>query len=209
MSGVPGRCPGDRADFAQVLRSALDTAEIRAALSVDATGRAATRLYAWALAADAEIAAAAQDEYRAYAAARATAGHRTSPAEGPPLAGGAGLPPAVLLPLVSAVSAAVLLLIGHGLLLSGTAVRFAGSVRSAGWVLAVAAVAAAALGVATPHRAAPGRDAGQAAARGPVPPESPVSADDVERARRRWQQALLERGVLPYLRRRLPDSLAP
>ncbi|MEU1306868.1 hypothetical protein ABZ443_45260, partial [Streptomyces shenzhenensis] len=66
MSGVPGLGPGDRADFEQVLRAALETAEIRSALGADPTGGAAARLRAWALAADPEIAAAAPDEYRAY-----------------------------------------------------------------------------------------------------------------------------------------------
>ncbi|RMB85385.1 hypothetical protein [Streptomyces shenzhenensis] len=202
MSGVPGLGPGDRADFEQVLRAALETAEIRSALSADPTGGAAARLRAWALAADTEIAAAAHDEYRAYTAARATAGRRTPPAAGGPPAG-SGLPPAVLLPSISAVSAAVLLLIGYGLLLTGTALGFAGSVRSAGWVLAVVAVAAAAVGLPALPRAVPDRAGEPDGARGPV------SAADVARARRRWHRALLERGVLPYLRRRLPDSLAP
>ncbi|MEU1306395.1 hypothetical protein [Streptomyces shenzhenensis] len=109
----------------------------------------------------------------------------------------------MLLPLISAVSAAVLLLIGYGLLLTGTALGFAGSVRSAGWVLAVVAVAAAAVGLPALPRAVPDRAGEPDGARGPV------SAADVARARRRWHRALLERGVLPYLRRRLPDSLAP
>ncbi|MGW3955883.1 hypothetical protein ACWEKM_34355 [Streptomyces sp. NPDC004752] len=206
MSGVSGLGPADRADFERVLRSALGTAEIRSALSADPTGRAATRLRAWALAADAEIVAAAPGEYRAYAAARATAARRTSRTEGRPPAAGSGLPPAALLPLISAVSAAVLLFIGYGLLRAETAVRFAGSVRSAGWTLAVVAVAAAALGLSTLPRALPDRAGGPTGTPGPV---SAAHAAHIEQARRRWHEALLERGVLPYLRRRLPESLDP
>jgi hypothetical protein len=43
------------------------------------------------------------------------------------------------------------------------------------------------------------------------PPDGQRLSDgvDVERARERWQEALLERGVLPYLRLHLPESLAP
>ncbi|MFE9611593.1 hypothetical protein [Streptomyces sp. NPDC006012] len=222
MSDGPGLRPEDRADFTQVVLAALDTAEIRGALTADPTGRAAPRLRTWALAAEAEIAAAVPDEYRAYLATRAVADGRRPPppARHRPTGRDLRLPPALLVPLISALSAAVLLLIGHGSRLAGAATRFAGSVRTAGWTLAVVAVAAAGIGLSalprTVLRTCGGPDTGNAPGaaprrRGPGAPAGPGgsgAAAEVERARQAWRQALLDRGVLPYLRRRLPESLA-
>ncbi|MFL4902197.1 hypothetical protein ACJ6WF_03225 [Streptomyces sp. MMS24-I2-30] len=218
-----GLCPADRADFAQVVLAALDTAEIRGALSTDPTGRAALRLRTWALAAETEIAAAVPDEYGAHVAARApTDGVRTAPpARNRPTGRDLRLPPAALMPLISALSAAVLLLIGYGLRLAGAATRFAGSVRTAGWTLAVVALAGAGIGLSALSRTVPRTDGGpdtrsapgtpprRSAPGQPAGPGGSGAAADAERARQAWRQALLDRGVLPYLRRRLPESLTP
>lgn len=82
------------------------------------------------------------------------------------------------------------------------AADFATSAVVAGWVLAGIAAVTALTGLGALLRAAlRGGDE--------TPKERPGVAADVQRARDRWQQALLERGVLPYLRHRLPEALAP
>ncbi|MEU9347700.1 hypothetical protein AB0D74_41550 [Streptomyces sp. NPDC048278] len=189
MSGAPGLRPEDRADFEAVLRLALDTADVRSVLRTDPSGRAAERLRDWSLAAAEEISAAAGDEYRDYLDARATAarapGERTGGNTVWPLL-------AVLTPLVSAGAGAVLLLVGYGLRLARVATEFAASVAFAGWVLAGTGVVAGCAGLSALLRTAlrgPGR------------------GGDVVRAREKWRQVLLERGLLPYVRRNLPESL--
>jgi hypothetical protein len=188
-----------------VLDLALALIDVRAGLCDDRGGTSMIRLRAQALEAADEMVAAAGNEYRTYCAARTEAGRRASVPGGRfPTADGALWPVlAVLLPLVSAVAAAVLLLVGYGLRLAGRAEGFAASVAMAGWMLALVAVVTLAVGLWALLRTA--------LRRRDEPPDGQRLSDgvDVERARERWQEALLERGVLPYLRLHLPESLAP
>ena len=196
MSDVSSPSARGRADFERVLRLALDTPDIRSALHADPTGRAAARLRARALEAAGEIAAVADDEYRAYRAVRDRPRDRFPLAEGTlgPLL-------LVLTPLMSTLSAAVLLFIGYVLRLATGATDFATSALTAGWVLAAIAAVTAIAGLCVLPRTA---------LRGEGPSgERPVAAADVRRARDTWQRALLERGLLPYLRRHLPEAFAP
>lgn len=172
-------------EFERLLQCALDVADIRSALRADPTGRAARRLRDQALDATEEIAAAAGDEYRDYLAAR----EARAADEG-------GLWPvlAVLTPLVAAVAAALLLLIGYGFRLADAAPRFAASVTTAGWALALTAVVTVSVGLWALVRTALRQRDGTSDAQGPD------GGTDVERARERWRGALLERGLLPYLR---------
>ncbi|MFE2964906.1 hypothetical protein ACFXKC_14780 [Streptomyces sp. NPDC059340] len=183
-------------EFERVLQCALDVVDIRSALRRDPTGRAARRLRDLALEATEEIASAAADEYRDYLAARETRDAREA-AEG-------GLWPvlAVLTPVVAAVAAAVLLLIGYGARLVEVATGFATSVVTAGWVLALTAALTACIGLwallRTALRQREGQREGTSDGRG-----EPAGGTDVDRAKERWRQALLERGLLPYLRSHL------
>ncbi|MGW5653711.1 hypothetical protein [Streptomyces humi] len=190
MSGTPGLRPEDRADFEEAVRLALATADVRSALLADPSGRAAGLLRDWALAAQDEISAVAAVEYRVYLAARNVPYGRPGSGDGTvgPLLG-------VLTPLLSAGAGVVLLLVGYGLRLAGAVTEFAASVIRAGWVLAAAAAVTGAAGVGALLWVASrgGRRQGL----------------DPLRARERWRQVLLDRGVLPYLRRRLPDVLTP
>lgn len=200
MTGVPGLAPEDREDFERVLRQALDRGDIRSALGTDRTGRAATRLRIRARSAAEEIATAAEEEYRAYRAAREAAGGRSPvPRSGRAAAHGtAGLLLAVLTPLVSATASAVLLLIGFGLRLAAPAAEFGSSVITAGWTLALLAVLTSGLSVGVLVRS------GLRGRTEPAAPQEPAGAPGAsDRARERWRQALLERGVLPWLRREL------
>ncbi|MFF7768683.1 hypothetical protein ACFZC7_19485 [Streptomyces massasporeus] len=199
--------PDDRADFEAVLHHALGTADIRAALGADPTGRAAAHLRALALAHADDIAAAAERPYRSYLAVRRAARH-----EARSLLGAGSLLPAlaVLTPLVAGTSAAALLLIGGLLHVADPLGPLTGSLIAAGWTLAlVAAVTGLVTLAAVPHTALRRRG---------VPP----AADQVEHARLVWRQELLDRGMLPHLRRHLgphpgtaitpcspPDTLTP
>ncbi|MFJ8494486.1 hypothetical protein ACIRBZ_40015 [Streptomyces sp. NPDC094038] len=191
MSGTPGLRPEDRADFEDAVRLALATADVRSALRTDPSGRAAGLLRAWALAAQDEISAVAAEEYRVYLAARSVPYGRPGTGDGT-----VGPMLAVLTPLISAGAGTVLLLVGYGLRLTGAATEFAASVVRAGWVLAAAAAVTGAAGAGALLWAA-ARGGGRSAGQGLDPLQ----------ARERWRQVLLERGVLPYLRRRLPDAL--
>ncbi|MEU0203531.1 MULTISPECIES: hypothetical protein [unclassified Streptomyces] len=205
---LPSRLsPEDRADFEAVLHLAMSSAEIRGALRPDPTGRAAAHLRAHALAHADAITAAAPEPYRTYLAVRRAARRETPP----PLGTGSLLPAlAVLTPLVSAVSAGALLLLGGLLQVAGAPGPLPGSLVASGWTLALVAAVTGLVALAAVLRTALGRPA--------VPP----APDQVEHARQAWRQALLDHGMLPHLRRHLtpypeaavtpcspPDTLAP
>ncbi|WP_230197042.1 hypothetical protein [Streptomyces coriariae] len=209
MIGGPALRPQDRVDFETVLDMALALTDVRAGLRDDLDRNSTTRLRAQALGAAEEIAAAAGAEYRAYCAVRTAVGRRASAPDGRfPAPDGAVWPVlAVLVPAVSAVAAAALLLIGYGLRLVGQGEGFAASVVTAGWMLALVAAVTTAAGLwALLLTALRGRDEPGTASPGA---RGSANGADVERARERWREALLERGVLPYLRLHLPEPLAP
>ncbi|MGX1910596.1 hypothetical protein ACWIID_17290 [Streptomyces phaeochromogenes] len=224
MAGPTRLRPEDRADFEDVLRQALSTTDIRTALLADPTSAAATRLRAQALRAVDEITAAAGDEYREYLAARAVMerGRRSRTAEEhgrpstttvgrgrqsgttvehgrqpQPADSGALLPAlAALTPPIAGTAAAVLLVLGYSLRLADAQGPMGGSLVTAGWVFALIAAASALAGLTallcTALRTRPGHG-----------DRTGASARNLHHARARWQRALLERGVLPYLRRQL------
>ncbi|QQM39009.1 hypothetical protein [Streptomyces liliifuscus] len=194
MAGPPHLRPEDRADFEDALSQALSTTDIRTALLADPTSAAATRLRAQALRAVDEITAAADDEYREYLAAHATVEHGR---QSRPTDPGALLPAlAALTPPIAATAAAVLLVLGHSLRLADAQGPMGGSLVTAGWVFALIAAASTLAGLTallcTALRARPGHG-----------DRTGASARNLHHARARWQRALLERGVLPYLRRQL------
>ncbi|KUF14901.1 hypothetical protein [Streptomyces silvensis] len=194
--------PEDRADFEWVLTLALDVTDIRTALDRGPVTPGVTALRARALADADAIAASAADEYRAYLRARAA----VMPASGTPAPSpGAArngpvaesLLPAlgVLAPLVSAVAATVFLLFGYGIRLATPASSVASTLVTAGWTSALVTVASTTVGLGallvtavrsrTSHRG---------------DPRLAVGNPEAEHARAAWHQALLERGLLPYLR---------
>ncbi|MGW0613690.1 hypothetical protein [Streptomyces sp. NPDC002788] len=198
--------PEDRADFEAVLHQAMGSADIRDIVGTGPTGRAAAHLRADALAHADAITAAAGEPYRDYLAVRRAARHEPRS----PYGTGSLLPAlAVLTPLVAAVSAAALLVLGGMLHVAGAPGPLPSSLVAAGWTLAAVAAATGLVGLAALLRTALSRH---------VPP----APDQVEHARLIWRQALLDRGMLPHLRRHLathpeaalrpcspPDTLAP
>ncbi|MGV4891907.1 hypothetical protein ACSR0Z_36160 [Streptomyces viridosporus] len=110
---------------------------------------------------------------------------------------------AVLTPVLSTAAAAVFLLLGYGLQLAGAQQPLAIALIRAGRVAgAVVVPAAAAAGTALVITAARHR----ATARHPQ-----LNTASLAQAHAAWRQALLERGLLPFLRRQLhqPPTPAP
>ncbi|MBZ3901861.1 hypothetical protein [Streptomyces griseiscabiei] len=211
----------DRADFEAVLRLALDTPDIRDALRADASGLAERRLRFRAEADADAIMAVAHAEHEAYlaalasaAGASATGGEWGAPAVDAP--GGKGDAPmvedaegrawrraadaellplvAVLTPSLAASSAAVVLVLGYLLRLTGVRGTLPGSLIAAGWTLTLFAAVSALLAFAALFRTA---------LRGHGDRERPGGP---EQARLVWRQALLYRGMLPHLRRCLHED---
>ncbi|MGW6906726.1 hypothetical protein [Streptomyces sp. NPDC054940] len=191
MAGPHRLRPEDRADFEAVLHLALSTADIRAALLADPTGHAARYLRAHALDAADEITAEAGDAYDTYLAVRSSAPHGP---EHPPSKATLLSALSVLTPLVAATSAAILLLLGYVLQLAEISGSLPASLVTAGWVLALIAAVSTLLALTALLRTALQQRHG-------VP-----SADRLEQARITWQQALLDRGMLPHLRRRISED---
>ncbi|MER5215309.1 hypothetical protein ABT063_33370 [Streptomyces sp. NPDC002838] len=189
MADPSGLRPQDRADFEAVLQLALNTPDILGALRADPTGRAATRLRALA---DAdEITAAAYGEYRTYLTCPTASAEETTPRRP---AAGLVTALAVLTPPVAASSAAVLLLLGYLLQLTDVRGTLPGSLIAAGWILTLIAALSALIALTTLlGTAIRGRGASTHPAR-------------LEQARLDWQQALLERGILPHLRRSIGED---
>ncbi|MDQ0684935.1 hypothetical protein QFZ56_003898 [Streptomyces achromogenes] len=120
-------------------------------------------------------------------------------------AAGAGAVAAVLTPVLAGTAAAIFLLVGYILRVLDPQQAFARTMLTAGW--AFGAVAAAAILVATVAllltalRNRPSLEAG---------PYSELS-EEVDQAREAWREALLERGILPFLREALtaPGAVTP
>lgn len=183
--------PGDRPDFEAVLHLALNTPDIRCALIADPSGRTTARLRLRALTDADEIAAAARKEYDTYLALHAPA-HEND--EGRP-AGNSLLPAmAVLTPAVAGTSAAVLLVLGYVLQLADTQRSLAGSLITAGWILALIAATGTLIACAALLTEAIRRHGGS---------RQPAR---LEQARLDWQQALLTQGMLPRLRHYMSEA---
>ncbi|MCC3770872.1 hypothetical protein [Streptomyces sp. UNOC14_S4] len=200
----------DTPDFEYVVQQALHFPEIRDAVRGAGTAKAPVsveQLRSMALRARAEIAATAADEYRDYLKQRtAVAGQEPAPAADAtasgPDAGGLLGALGVLVPTLAAVAAAAFLLLGYGLRLTGTQEHLADGLVTAGWTTAVIAVVAAVVSIGalllTAVRQRPAQEEDG------EPPEEPET--EVSRSRRVWQQALLERGVLPFLHSALRET---
>ncbi|WP_030671068.1 hypothetical protein [Streptomyces sp. NRRL B-1347] len=200
--------PEDRADFAWVLALALDVTEIRTALAQSPVAPDTARLRARALADADGIAATAAAEYRTYLRARAdvmpTTATGAPPAGNPPTPQGTrALLPAlgVLTPLISAVAATVFLVFGYGLRFATPRSQAATTLVTAGWVCALATAVSTGIGLCALLVTAL-----RSRARPPFDHPLPLRNPEAEQARSAWHQALLEHGLLPYLRRQLTVS---
>ncbi|MFI1164850.1 hypothetical protein ACH4UM_14825 [Streptomyces sp. NPDC020801] len=225
MNSVPQHLLNeDRQEYERILDEALRSAPHRPELAAVGKRLNPEQLRTMALNATALITAAASTEYHHYvkireelrrpAPAAPSSMQETSPAEpGGTAAGlaatvgevaetsgaGAGAVVAVLAPVLAGIAAALFLLVGYVLRMLDPAPAFAQTMITAGWVfgaVTAAAILAAAVGLLlTALRNRPSLEAGPYGGLG----------EEVTRAREAWHDALLERGILPFLREALAD----
>ncbi|MEV1048252.1 hypothetical protein [Streptomyces sp. NPDC049916] len=197
----------DRAAYANALDEVIGSPEIRQLL--DRSGTSAAWLRARALAAAPLTAAAADAEYRRFAALREELpGARRD--TGTPLSGpggqerpGAGVLAVlgVLTPVLAAVAAATFLLLGYGLRLAGSLPALAGTLVGVGWISLAVAAAASMVGIVALYRTAAGQSADG-------PPVAPTASPALDQARDAWLKALREKAIRPCLRQELTGAAA-
>ncbi|MFI9649653.1 hypothetical protein ACIHAA_25590 [Streptomyces sp. NPDC052040] len=232
MNSVPQHLLSeDRPDFERILGEALRSAPHHPDLAAVGQRLNSEQLRTMALSATALITAAAAAEYQHYVTVREDL-RRPAPS-GPPVqqntvetggddsaepdteatghglatvvgeataSAGAAAVVAVLAPFLAGAAAVIFLLVGYVLKAVNPDQAFARTLLTTGWVFgAVTAVAilvaATGLLLTALRNSSSARDAG---ARGEL-------AMEVARARAAWHEALLERGILPFLREALAD----
>lgn len=214
MNSAPHLLNEDRADFERILDETLRHAHDRPDLADVGQRLNTEQLRTMALNATSVIAATAASEYEHFAKVReefrtpagAPLGSSVlAPAAHGPGETGAGLAAvvAVLVPALAGAAAVVFLLVGSLLRLFSPVPAFSGTLLTVGWffcaVTAVGlAVAGAGLLITALRNASTQVPAGETDGSWP---------DEVSRAREAWRVAVLERGILPFLREALaaPD----
>ncbi|MET9557814.1 hypothetical protein [Streptomyces sp. NPDC006645] len=213
MNSAPHLLNEDRADFERILDETLRHAHDRPDLADVGQRLNTEQLRTMALGATSLIAAAAAAEYEHFAKVReefrTPAGPPVgdsvlSPAQAPGETG-AGLAAvvAVLVPALAGAAAVVFLLVGALLRLLSPVPAFSGTLLTVGWFFcAVTAVGLAVAGAGLLITAL--RNASTEVSAGETDGSWP---DEVSRAREAWRVAVLERGILPFLREALaaPD----
>ncbi|MFE5589282.1 hypothetical protein [Streptomyces sp. NPDC056549] len=204
MNVAPHLLTEDRAEYERVLDDALSTAHARPDLAGVGTRLTVAQLRAMTLNATALITSAAASEYDHFVKvreqSRAPAAPRTplaDPGAGTDAGAGVVAIVTVMVPVLAGTAAVILLLVGAVLHAVAPTVVFGETLLTAG--LAFASLAAAGLlsaGAGLLLTALRNR---------PAAADGAATADDeLSRAREAWRRALLERGILPFLR----DSLA-
>ncbi|MEU0223340.1 hypothetical protein ABZ177_03105 [Streptomyces sp. NPDC006284] len=224
MNSVPQHLPNeDRQEYERILDEALRSAPHRPELAALGQRLNSEQLRTMALNATALITAAATTEYRHYVKAREEL-RRPAPSAGTPAtresgseesgtgagglaatvgevaeATGAGAVAvvAVLAPVLAGTAAAIFLLVGYILRMLDPGQAFAQTMLTTGWVfgaMTAVAILVAAVGLLlTALRNHPSAESG---------PHGELDGE-VARARDAWREALLERGILPFLREAL------
>ncbi|MEV5597172.1 hypothetical protein [Streptomyces sp. NPDC052496] len=218
IQAAPRRAPHllteDRADFERLLDEALRTAELpsrRAAVPGRRLGVEQVRTMA--LGASSAIAACAASEYQHYVRLREelrapepavaqVSGDTLSQAESEatePAGAGSVQVAAVLAPVLAGIAAVLFLILGYALRALGVAPSTAQPVISAGFICAAITAAGAVIAMASLIYAAWRNGSTSLRA-----PRSGDGRDDrvreVDLARDAWREALLERGIRPFLR---------
>lgn len=217
MTSAPHLLAEDGPEYERILGDALRHAHERPDLEGVGDRLNTEQLRTMALSATTLITAAAATEYEHYVKARGEL-RRAATAEGidgDPAADGArstsagsgagiGAVITVLTPLLAGSAAVIFLLVGYLVKAVGPSVAFGGSMVAAGWFFAAVAAAAilvAAIGLLVTAL----RNGATSLAAEDEEQELP---EDVARAREAWRHALLERGILPFLRDALADPTA-
>ncbi|MFE4547772.1 hypothetical protein [Streptomyces sp. NPDC056785] len=226
MNSVPQHLLSeDRQEYERILDEALRSAPFRPELAAAGRRLNSEQLRTMALNATALITAAAATEYAHYVKVREELRHpaRSTPAvseeigSAEPSAAAVGLATtmgevtetagagavaviAVLAPVLAGTAAVIFLLVGYLLKVLDPEQTFARTLLTTGWVfgaVTAAAILVAAVGLLlTALRN--GSSSLRAGARGELD-------EEVDRAREAWRDALLERGILPFLRHALAD----
>ncbi|WP_103535920.1 hypothetical protein [Streptomyces sp. SM11] len=217
MTSAPHLLAEDGPEYERILGDALRHAHERPDLEGVGDRLNTEQLRTMALSATALITAAAATEYEHYVKARgelrraaATEGADGIPAvDGPQstaAGSGAGIGAVitVLTPLLAGTAAVIFLLVGYLLKAVSPSVAFGDSMVSAGWFFA--AVAAAAILVAAVGLLVTALRNGTTSLA--AENEEQELPEEVARAREAWRHALLERGILPFLRDALADPTA-
>ncbi|MFE9363638.1 hypothetical protein ACFYNN_12635 [Streptomyces sp. NPDC006978] len=215
MKSAPHLLAEDRPEYERILADALRHAHQRPDLDGVGDRLNAEQLRTMALNATPLITAAAATEYDHYVkvrgelrgpgephAAASVLGSTTDEAD--PAGAGTLAVIAVLAPVLAGTAALIFLVVGYPLKALSPAPAFAGTMVAAGWFFA--AVAAAAILVAAVGLLVTALRNGASAL--PAVDEEEELPEDVARAREAWRHALLERGILPFLRDALADPTA-
>ncbi|MET8741897.1 hypothetical protein [Streptomyces sp. NPDC004728] len=215
MNSAPHLLAEDRPEYERILDDALRHAHERPDLAAVGERLNAVQLRTMALDATEPITATAATEYKHYVQARE---ELRGPADGTdqdalpgpgtsrPHQSGAGIGAVVtvLAPVLAGTAAFIFLLAGYLLRLLDPAPSFASTMVSAGWFFA-AVMAAAILAAAVGLLITALRNGSESQ---PVEDDEEELPEDVARAREAWRHALLERGILPFLRDALADPEA-
>ncbi|MFD6423857.1 hypothetical protein [Streptomyces sp. NPDC060198] len=215
MTSAPHLLAEDRPEYERILGDALRHAHERPDL--DGVGERLNReqLRTMALSATALITAAAATEYEHYVKARGELRTRTGDADEEPdetqdppgrtgEGVGVGAVVTALAPLLAGSAAVIFLLIGYLLKAVSPSLSIGGPMVTAGWLfaaLAALAILAAAVGLLVTALRNSSNELAVAMEEDDVP-------EEIARAREAWRHALLERGILPFLRDALDDPAA-
>ncbi|MFF8552758.1 hypothetical protein ACF058_07880 [Streptomyces sp. NPDC015501] len=212
MTSAPHLLAEDGPEYERILGDALRHAHERPDLEGVGDRLNTEQLRTMALGATALITASAATEYEHYVTARGEL-RRAAAEEIPPLDGpqstaagggaGVGAVVTVLTPLLAGAAAVIFLLVGYLLRAVNPSLAFGRSLVTAGWFFAC--VAAAAILVAAVGLLVTALRNGATSLEAEDEEELP---EEVARAREAWRHALLERGILPFLRDALDDPTA-
>ncbi|MEU1227494.1 hypothetical protein [Streptomyces sp. NPDC005828] len=202
MNVAPHLLTEDRAEYERLLDDALSTAHARPELAGAGTRLTVAQLRSMTMNATALVTTAAASEYDHFVKVREQ--NRAALGARPPRAepgAGAGVVAIVnvMVPVLAGTAAAIFLLVGGVLHALAPSVVFGGTLLTAGLVfaaLAAAGLLSAGVGLlVTALRNAPA--------------EAPPLDDELTRAREAWRHALLERGIVPFLRDALAAAAPP
>lgn len=210
MTSAPHLLTEDRPEFDRLLDEALRTANDRPELATLGERLNAEQLRTMAMGASALLVAAAAAEYEHYVKIRkerqdeilSTPGTTAQEDGGQGAGGGAGVSAvvAVLAPVLAGTAMLIFLLVGYILKMIEPEPAFADTMLTAGWLfggLTAAALLFAVIGLLV--------TAVRNSSTEVVADETEAAPDEVSRAREAWRNALLERGIMPFLRDALAD----
>lgn len=211
MNVAPHLLTEDRAEYERVLDDALSTAHARPDLAGAGTRLTLAQLRSLTLNATTLVTSAAASEYDHFVKVReqhrAALGTRTPASPDRPGPGpGVVAILTVMVPVLAGAAAFIFLLVGAVLHAIAPTVAFGATLLTAGLVFGAVA-AAGLLGAAAGLLVTALRNSPAEVSRGGPPTAAPD--DELSRAREAWRRALLERGILPFLRDVLAATAPP